>query len=208
VPDIYHITHYANLPNIIAQNGLWSDVDCQRLDIGGRTIGHSHIKQRRAEYVVPLPPYGTVGDYVPFYFAPRSPMLYAIHKRNTLYQGGQEPVIHLVSSTSAVANHNPQLEWLFTDGHAVIDLSTYYNDLNDLNEIDWGIMQAKYWADTLQDGDRERRRQAEFLVRRFFPFTLLSEIGVINQTVAQHVQGLLTGASHVPRVVVHPNWYY
>ena len=39
-----------------------------------------------------------VGDCVPFYFCPRSVMLYVISMRNHAelsYQGGQEPIVHL-----------------------------------------------------------------------------------------------------------------
>ena len=60
---------------------------------------------------------GTLADYVPFYFAPRSPMLYTIHGGNVAgYTEGQKPVVHLVSSVdAAVALGKP---WCFTDGHA------------------------------------------------------------------------------------------
>jgi len=48
---------------------------------------------------VPLAPYGCVADYVPFYFAPRSPMLYKLHKGGVPnYTGGQDPLVYLVSS--------------------------------------------------------------------------------------------------------------
>jgi ssDNA thymidine ADP-ribosyltransferase, DarT len=43
---------------------------------------------------VPLAPYGCVADYVPCYFAPRSPMLYKLHKGGVPnYSGGHVPVV-------------------------------------------------------------------------------------------------------------------
>ena len=149
-----------------------------------------------------------MGDYVPFYFAPRSPMLYTIHRRNTVFQGGQEPVVHLVSSVEAVAARIPPLAWMFTDGHAVIDLSEYYDNISDLGNVDWAIMTARYWHDTLEDGDRLRRRQAEFLVHQFFPWELISEVAVIDTKVESRVNQMLRGAAHVPNVVVRRDWYY
>jgi hypothetical protein len=170
-----------NLPNMIAHGGLWSDLQCQNRNIQGKKIGYTHIKQRRMQYTVPKPPGGSLGDYVPFYFAPRSPMLFTISRGNVPeYQEGQGPIVHLVSSAEQVAAHRPALRWLFTDGHAVIALSDYYDDLADLDKIDWEIMAARYWADTSDDGDRERRRQAEFLVYQFFPWQLITGIGVIK----------------------------
>jgi hypothetical protein len=209
LPNIYHITPAQNLASIIQHGGLWSDLQCQNHNVQGKQIGYSHIKQRRMRFVVPLAPGGSLGDYVPFYFAPRSPMLFTISRGNVPeYQEGQQPVVHLVSSVEDVNAFVPPVRWLYTDGHAVIDLSNYYDDLANLHEIDWDIMGQRYWADTLEDGDRERRRQAEFLVHQFFPWRLVSQIGVMTQGVAEQVQGILADAEHKPDIAVKREWYY
>jgi ssDNA thymidine ADP-ribosyltransferase, DarT len=49
--------------------------------------------------------------------------------------------------------------------------------------IDWDVMKSRYWNDTNEDNDRKRRRQAEFLVRHFSPWQLITEIGVMNYTI-------------------------
>jgi hypothetical protein len=65
---------------------------------------------------VPLAPYGCVADYVPFYFAPRSPMLYKLHKGGVPnYTGGQDPLVYLVSSAEAVAATGAS--FVFSDGN-------------------------------------------------------------------------------------------
>ena len=77
-----------------------------------------------------------LSDYVPFYFAPRSPMLYAIHKGKVEgYTGGQGEVLHLVSSAESVAGENG-LDYCFTEGHAEIGFSEFFEDLTDLQRID------------------------------------------------------------------------
>src|SRR5262249_5521413 len=162
-------THIGNLPNIIQDGGLWSDEECRKQQIHGQTIGYAHIKERRMTRIILLPPGGTLGAYVPFYFAPRSPMLYTIERRNTDYKDGQEQVVHLVSSADAISCFNPALHWMFTEGHAEIAFSQFFNNLKDLDKIDWPLMNSHYWHDTIEDNDRKRRRQAEFLVHRFFP---------------------------------------
>lgn len=57
----------------------------------------SSIKQRRLTLSLNSDPDLHVGDCVPFYFCPRSVMLFLIHRRNQelAYQGGQEPIVHL-----------------------------------------------------------------------------------------------------------------
>lgn len=69
-------------------------------------------------------------------------------------------------------------------------------------------MKSKWWSDTLEDMDRKRRRQAEFLVHNFFPWELVTKIGVIDAAVAEQVSGILQGAEHRPAVVVESSWYY
>jgi len=209
VTDIYHITHVTNLRSILQHGGLLCDRSCNAGNVQAQQIGYAHIKQRRMARVVPLPPQGTLGDYVPFYFAPRSPMLYTIERRNTPgYQEGQGRVVHLVSSVETVQNAQPPLRWLFTDGHADMEYSDFFSSTVDLNKVDWPLMPARFWNDTAADGDRKRRRQAEFLVHEFFPWTLVESIGVISAAVAQEAHTLLVGAAHRPELRVESGWYY
>lgn len=87
---IYHITHGRNLAAIIAAGGLWCDAQIAARGLTPLGIAHQHIKERRKQRIVPCAAGGTLADYVPFYFAPRSPMLYAIHSGYVeRYDGGQ-----------------------------------------------------------------------------------------------------------------------
>jgi hypothetical protein len=203
--NIYHITHIDNLPSIIKKGGLFA---CS----SGATdryvnIAHQGIQDRRHIFPVPLPPYGTVHDYVPFYFAPRSPMLYSIYRGNVDgYDGGQRPVVYLVSTVQTVEEAG--LPYVFTDGHAIMRLSNYYNSVPDLCKIDWKIMRANFWADTEDDNDRCRRRQAEFLVHQFFPWDLFDEIVVYHGKIAKQVGRILQDSELITRIRVNREWYY
>lgn len=155
---IYHITDKRNLPGILAQNGLNSKSKEKELPASPVSIAYEGIQQRRAETKVPIHPFGSLHDYVPFYFAPRSPMLYAIHKRMIEgYTGSQQDIIYLISTVQIIeTNHIP---YAFTDGHAIMALSEFYNQSSNLNKIDWQIMKEIYWNDTEQDGDRNRNKK-------------------------------------------------
>jgi hypothetical protein len=204
---IYHITHLRNLPNIIKDGGLWCDQIVMQRNLAYVSIAHQHIKERRARKAVECVAGGMLADYVPFYFAPRSPMLYIINKGGVAgYSEGQRPILHLVSSAEAVRAAG--LPFAFTDGHAEMDISRFFTDLRDLDKVDWGIMQARYWNDTLQDGDRKRRRQAEFLVHQFFPLSLIERIGVINQKMSWQVSALFLVSAQKPLITIEPTWYY
>lgn len=205
--DIFHITHIRNLPGILQDGGLWCDRVVSQRNLAHVSIAHQHIKDRRAQKNVPVPPHGVVADYVPFYFAPRSPMLYSIaHGYVEGYRGGQSEVLHLVSSAESVKQSGAS--FVFTDGHAEMSISHFYRDLQDLGKVDWNIMRATIWRDTNEDGDRKRRRQAEFLVHEFFPFSLFERIGVATQTMAKKTAALLAGLEEKPLIEIQPTWYY
>lgn len=207
MPPIYHITHLRNLATILDHGCLWCDRERIGQELGSVGIAYQHIKDRRARKRVPVGRGGTLADYVPFYFAPRSPMLYAIYRGLVPgYDGGQSSVVHLVTSTEAVAAE--PLPFVFTNGHADMAFSRFYDDLRDLDQVDWAIMSERYWNDTPEDGDRKRRRQAEFLVHTSLPWRLVEEIGVMSKKVADEVSAALEGAGHRPPVVVRSGWYY
>src|SRR5437868_3669264 len=110
---IYHITHIDNLSLILRDSYLWCDTERNRRAITSVGIAHTHIKRRRANRVVPACKGGVLADYVPFYFAPRSPMLGAIHVGQIVgYAGGQTRVLHLVTSVESVIES--QLPYTFT----------------------------------------------------------------------------------------------
>lgn len=205
---IYHITHVANLAGIITDGGLWCDRLRAIRATGAVSIAHQHIKERRAKRSVLVAAGGTLADYVPFYFAPRSPMLYTIHRGNVHgYTKGQQPVVHLVSTVETAVALNKA--WAYTDGHAEMTISQFFADLEQLSEVvDWAVMQSQYWNDTVDDNDRKRRRQAEFLVHEFFPWHAISRIGVHDNAVRYQVELALQNVNHQPEVVVEAGWYY
>lgn len=204
---IYHITHIKNLEKILEAEGLKSITLIKRDNVEYINIAHQNIQDRRATTPVPLSPFGNLHDYVPFYFAPRSPMLYAIYRGNVEgYEEGQEPVIYLKTHVQEAVNAG--LKCLFTDGHAIMIISNFYDKLDELQNVDWEIMNSKYWNDTPMDSDRKRRRQAEFLVYEFFPWSVIQEIGVMNRRMQEKVQKILSRFGVHKPVFIKREWYY
>lgn len=204
---IYHITHIDNLESILSEGGLLAYNVMLETQTNYTNIAYENIQDRRATIRVPCGGGGVLHDYVPFYFAPRSPMLYTINRGNVKsYTQGQSTVIHLVSYVENIEVAG--LSFVFTDGHAVMAFTDFFDDLNYLSAIDWDVMESRYWNDTNEDNDRKRRRQAEFLVRYFFPSQLIIEIGVMNSTIKTQVENILQNFTHQPSVIVRNNWYY
>lgn len=193
------------MPGIASKQALLAV--SQHRDVAYTNIAHTDIQDRRSRQRVPCGREGHLHDYVPFYFAPRSPMLCAIHHgRVAGYTGSQSDVVYLISSVEHVVAAG--LPFVFTDGHAVIFLSNFYADVARLDRIDWNLMESRYWNDTEDDPDRKRRRQAEFLVFHSFPLNLITEVSVINQSAVNRIRALLDGSRVNIPVTTRPNWYF
>ena len=197
---IYHITDVTNLPNMLADGGLYSDaVMAQR---NPAVIGYGHIKQRRLSQIrVPCCNNRFVGEFVPFYFCPRSPMLYTINQGATgLPPGCQATIVHLVSNVGAAIGLGQA--WAISDGNAGAFHTSFDANLGALAVLDWPAIRARDWR------GKTHEKQAEFLVEDFFPRTCIEQIGCHNSTVARQVEGLIQNHSHQPSVDVQPTWYY
>jgi len=81
-PKLYHIVHVDRLSSIVADGELLCDeIMAQRMGTG-TTVGMGHIKQRRQQLTLESRPGLRVGQCVPFYFCPRSVMLYLLGRAN------------------------------------------------------------------------------------------------------------------------------
>jgi hypothetical protein len=79
---IYHITHIDNLKSILSAGRLLAYNAMSAAKTQYPNIAYENIQDRRATTYVPCGRGGVLHDYVPFYFAPRSPMLYTINRGN------------------------------------------------------------------------------------------------------------------------------
>jgi hypothetical protein len=212
-PKIYHIVHVDRLASIIADERLLCDAEIGKKKDAGTTIGMGSIKQRRLSLRVDCRPGLLVGNCVPFYFCPRSIMLFLIHCANheeLTYKAGQEPIIHLeFDMREAVAwAEEKSRRWAFTLSNA----GAYYFedrcDLAQLNEINWDAVTANRWSGNGISRSVKEGKQAEFLIERSVPWRLVRRIGVRSQGVAKRVAQAMQGAAHRPRIEVRKEWYY
>ena len=201
------MTKVSNLRSIIEAGGLLSTNELNRLNMHRDDSSYQDVQYRRATTRVPCGVGGVLHDYVPFYFNPRSPMLGAIHVGNVpSCREGQRVMIHLMTTAQKVKAADCSV--CFTDGHAIMQPRTFYTDFDLLERIDWELMGAWYWNNTREDNDRQRRRQAEFLVHSFVPFNLIIGIGVLNDNVLEQVNVALRSAQYQPPVKIKSDWYY
>jgi hypothetical protein len=215
-PRIYHITHVNNLPAIVAHGGLMSDAAIIARGGPASTIGMSNIKQRRLSLPVSCHPGLNVGDCVPFYFCPRSTMLYVIYCANhpeLAYRGGQGPIVHLETDLAPVVAwaNQQQRRWAFSLSNAGAFYAQFRNNLNDLHHVDWDAVASNNFSAgsyTPSGNQVKEGKQAEFLLHNDFPWSLVQRIGVASQAIAVQAQAAIASAAHKPQISVQPSWYF
>ncbi len=132
---ICRLIHVESLATCLERGGLHAPSAVPDDGLPYRSIHRSDVQATRGLRHVPCGPGGTTTDYVPFYFGPRSPMLYQLHTGWVPgCDDGQEPLIHLVSSAQSVAASGA--DWVFTDGHALAAFTTWHDDLRGLDQLD------------------------------------------------------------------------
>jgi hypothetical protein len=208
IPEIvrgYRITHYKNL-SFILRNGLYCPASDNR-DPDYINIGKKDIIQKREGKDIKVGPGGRIHDYVSFYFGPLSPMLYSIHMGNSDTDCSQSEIVYIVTSIPALSNANVQ--YVFTSGQAIMQLSTQHDDIKDLDKIDWDIIKAQYWFDRPpQYVDRQRRRMAELLVYQHVPIACIEGLVVQNAKAKDTVEAMVDEAGVLMRVAEFSKWYY
>lgn len=202
---LLHFTHIDHLPSIV-EGGLVADGlvgDRLRAEVGSRAI-----KDQRRGAEVPLPPGGFVCDYVPFYFAPRSPMMYAIHGGQVPEYGTDlTPLVYLESSIERLAELD--IRMIFTRRNAALRNAEFTDLMSSLDQhVDWTLMNERYWRNTPEDGDRRSRRMAECLVHANVPWAAIVRVVAFDAAHGQAVDAIM-GTLGVPREVdVDRDWYF
>ena len=209
-PKIYHITHIDNLSSVLAAGCIESDGRRFRQGVGQTAIGMTAIKSRRMFEIAVACHRGTkVGDYVPFYFCPRSIMLFIIHKDNhpdMTYHGGQGPILHLQIDLGAAISWAEEygVRWAFSDRNAGSYYTEFYSRQKDLKVIDWkAVRSTEFWDQQVKEG-----KQAEFLIYDTCPWQLVEKVGVIDVGMRNQVQTIINKTSHKPIVAIEQAWYY
>lgn len=216
---LFHITAIANLPAIFATGGLLSKNSGAAVGINYQNIAHTGAQSVRSVRAVPTPPGGLVHDFVPFYFAPRSPMLYAINGgRVAGCPWRQGDIAHFETTVRNVSSLGQP--FVFYDRNATLAFSTPYTDLAHLDTaVAWDLLTeapqldgyCRFWQSNpsvARYADRMERRQAEFLVGGNVPLRHMTRLGVIDATRQAQVQAMLTQAGVTFPVDIMPTWYF
>ena len=203
---LFRITHVANLPWLL-RHGLHA-AKGQVTDPNFIAIGNPDLIDKRTRRIVPLPPGGTLSDYVPFYFTPKSPMLYNIKTGfNGITKRSNEDIAILVSSCRHMAARGVTM--LYTDRHAYTMTATWTADGDDLATLlDWDILRRHDFARSDSYPDKMERYQAEALAHRHVPPEALLAIGCASDSVRPAINQAVQMSGTPVQVFSRPGWYF
>ena len=202
---IFRITHRDNVPWIL-RNGLY----CSRSEVrdsGFVSIGNPELIARRRSRQVPIPPGGTLDDYVPFYFTPASPMLYNITTGyGRIQRIPNEEIVVLVSSMEKLEITG--VETIFTDRHAYLQTAQFLGNRSDLHFVSFDLLQERNFSRDKEKPDKMERYQAEALAFRHVPVKALLGLGCYTEGVKKEIDEDARNAGVILTSAVRYEWYF
>lgn len=197
----FRITHIDNIPHIV-EYGITASHSPNRNE-KYVNIGDSQIIGKRHDC---LTNGINLSEYIPFYFGPRSPMLYVIqHGYNNVQPQEPANIIYCVIRLSDLIAD--EIDCIFCDGHALDGYSEFYDKsyLKDIdNIINYDDVYARYWI-TDEDSDLKRRKEAELLIKTDLPPKYIRGFVVFNHEAKTK---LLDLGIRDDKIVVNPQFYF
>ena len=116
-----------------------------------------------------------------------------------------EDIIYCITSVEEILKYG--LRFVFSNGHAVNELTEFFNDdrvayIDSL--IDRTAVNAQYWTDET-DLDLKRRKEAEFLLEDDIPLDAILGFAVYNKAARQK---LIHCGIAENRIVIKPAYYF
>lgn len=202
---VWRIVHRDNIPWIL-DHGLHCG-NSDRKSANWVHIGNPELTEKRANHPVPVGPKGALNDYVPFYFTPFSPMLINIRSgRGGVRRRPNDDIVILVSSLRRL--RELKFPFVFSDSHAYYQWANFYTELQDLDKIDWPILQTRDFKRDPDDPGKFERYQAEALVYNHCPVTALIGIVCYTDEVRTNLEGHLSQRNLNVPVYARSGWYF
>jgi hypothetical protein len=202
---IFRITHVDNVPWIL-RHGL----HCKSSEVADPNfvpIGMPELIEKRTTRDVPIEPGGTLGDYVPFYFTPASVMLLNIKTGfNGVIKRPNAEIAIMVSSLHKLSEVG--VPFVFTNGHAYMQESDYFDKLADVHKIDWDLLRRRDFKRDPEDPGKLGRYQAEALAHRHVPVSALLGIVCYDQAAKAKLDGDVRRCGLGMEIRAIQGWYF
>ncbi|WP_313758848.1 DarT ssDNA thymidine ADP-ribosyltransferase family protein [Tissierella sp.] len=192
----YHFTHIENIESIV-KNGLLSTNKKHLNGIEHINLANESIQMRRSQMDVPCEPFGTIHDYVPFYFSSINPMLLGVLNRKNIDQ----PFVVFIAIS---INKLLESDAIFTDASAnTVILPNFYQNPKDLNKLNWKLIDSNKWQRGTDD--ELHSRMAEVLIYKKVPIDWIESYIVFNDICRKEILRIYEENGHQkPKIAYEP----
>jgi hypothetical protein len=198
----YHFTSLWNLESVI-DNGLLSTNRKIAGGVGHLDVANQEIQRRRKTMAIPGVQDRYVHDYVPFYFAKRTPMQIAVlNKKNV----DQELLVYFAISLKIIDDRPGAF---FTNASANTEiLPEFYaaSQSDKLSCLNWAIIDRWKW--TYSDDDERHQKMAELLVPDHVSSNEISYIVTWDESIAEYVKKCFFEKGVACPDIVHDEMHY
>ncbi len=202
---VFRITHIENVSWIL-DHGLHCASSAVK-DPNFRRIGDPDLIEKRERREIPIKPFGTLSDYVAFYFTPHSPMLLKITSgHGGIKRVSASDIVVMVSSLHVFKEQG--IPFLFTDSHAYLCDARFFEDLADLTAVDWPLIRSRNFKYSSDDPGRKQRYEAEVLVHRHVPLSALMAVVCRSEKECETIQEQVSQRNLGLKVAVRRGWYF
>jgi len=154
--NVYRMTHIDNITHVL-QNGITHrnspNHNPNYIAVGDisliNTRDTKQVTVDNGNFLDFEAPTISLGNFFPFYFGVKMPMLYVIQNGGNFVINSTPPseIVYMVCAVSRIIKKHEN--YYFSDGHATDNLTTFYDKtkIESLSEIiDWNAVKASYWG--------------------------------------------------------------
>lgn len=181
----FRMVHIKNIPHILQYGIVRKDspnANPEYVPIGDATVIRTR-QNKRATDDTPL------SEYIPFYFGPRSPMLYVIqHGYNGVKHYPPSEIVYCVVKIEDITNSG--IDCCFTDGHAINAATSFYakSQLPELNTfVKYEDVFREHWSASDYGDEVKRKKEAELLIKDDIPVQYIDSFVVYHKEVRQRL---------------------
>ena len=188
---LYRITHLENIPHVLLHgitHRASPEANMSYVNIGDVSLIGNRADRRvsidngnkanlaEAETIL-------LGDYTPFYFGVRIPMLFTIQTGGNFVPNATpaENIVYIAISLKYIIDTGAV--FYFSDGHATNNFTSFYNKkmISNLPAIiDWNAVKASYWGGD-ENLNIKRKKQAECLIEGDISPSAIVGFGCYNE---------------------------
>jgi hypothetical protein len=196
---LFRLTHLDNMAHIL-QYGI-THRNSENKNPNYVPIGDNTLIGKRNQKITK---YGNLGDYIPFYFWFKMPMLYVIQKgHNGVPKIAPEKLVYCITTVKAMMD--VEQAFIFSDGHSNSALSSLYSS-DKIHQIkaylDFTAIRETDWK---KEPDAKRKKEAEFLVKGDISPKIIKNFLVYVQ---EGEQKLLSLGVAQEKIKVRPTYFF